>query len=106
VAVLVLIVVGSLIEEDDFVEDPLEVPFVLADDDFDEDTAEDFRVLLDLAELDVPLDEGEAVEPEETMVAACWELRTETIEEATEEVFTEEVEDLVLLADLSCGLTE
>ena len=71
VAVLVLIVVGSLIEEDDFVEDPLEAPFVLADDDFDEDTADDFRVLLDLAELDVPLDEGEAVEPEEIMVAAC-----------------------------------
>jgi hypothetical protein len=71
VAVLVLNVVGSLIEEDDLLEDPLEAPFVFADDDFDDDTADDFEVLLDLAELDVPLEEGEAVEPEETMVAAC-----------------------------------
>jgi hypothetical protein len=71
VAVLVLNVVGSLIEEVDFVEDPLDVPLVLADDDSDKDTADDFKVLLDLAELDVPLEEGEAVEPEETMVAAC-----------------------------------
>jgi len=98
----VLSVVGSLTEEDDLVDDRL----VLNDDDFDDNAADDFEVLLDLAELDVVLDDGEAVEPEETIVAACWELKTETIEEATEEVLTEEVKDPVLLADLSCGLTE
>ena len=98
----VLSVVGSLTEEDDLVDDRL----VLNDDDLIDNAADDFEVLLDLAELDVVLEDGEAVEPEETIVAACWELKTETIEEATEEVFTEEVEDPVLLADLSCGLTE
>lgn len=102
VAFWVLSVVGSLDEEDDLVDDWL----VLNDDDFDDNAADDFEVLLDLAELDIDLDDGEAVEPEETIVAACWELRTETIEEATDEVFTEDVEDSVLLADLSCGLTE
>ena len=102
VAFWVLSVVGSLDEEDDLIDDWL----VLNDDDFDENAADDFEVLLDLAELDTGLDDGEAVEPEETIVAACWELRTETIDEATEEVFTEDVEDSVLLADLSCGLTE
>ena len=102
VAFWVLSVVGSLDEEDDLIDDWL----VLNDDDFDENAADDFEVLLDLAELDIDLDDGEAVEPEETIVAACWELRTETIDEATEEVFTEDVEDSVLLADLSCGLTE
>lgn len=102
VAFWVLSVVGSLDEEDDLADDWL----VLNDDDFDDNAADDFEVLLDLAELDIDLDDGEAVEPEEIIVAACWELRTETIEEATEEVFTEEVEEPVLLADLSCGLTE
>lgn len=102
VAFWVLSVVGSFDEEDDLVDDWL----VLNDDDFDDNAADDFEVLLDLAELDIDLDDGEAVEPEETMVAACWELRTETIDEAIEEVFTEDVEDSVLLADLSCGLTE
>jgi len=98
----VLSVVGSLTEEDDLVDDRL----VLNDDDLIDNAADDFEVLLDLAELDVVLEDGEAVEPEETIVAACWELKTETIEEATEEVLTEEVEDPVLLADLSCGLSE
>jgi len=98
----VLSVVGSLTEEDDLVDDRL----ALNDDDLVDNAADDFEVLLDLAELDVVLDDGEAVEPEETIVAACWELKTETIEEATEEVLTEEVKDPVLLADLSCGLTE
>lgn len=98
----VLSVVGSLTEEDDLVDDRL----ALNDDDLVDNAADDFEVLLDLAELDVVLEDGEAVEPEETIVAACWELKTETIEEATEEVLTEEVEDPVLLADLSCGLTE
>ena len=98
----VLSVVGSLTEEDDLVDDRL----ALNDDDLVDNAADDFEVLLDLAELDVVLEDGEAVEPEETIVAACWELKTETIEEATEEVLTEEVEDPVLLADLSCGLSE
>lgn len=66
---------------------------VVADEDFKDDA------------LDELLNE-EAVEAEGIIVAACRELRTETIEDATEEVFTDEVEDSVLLADLSCGLTE
>jgi len=101
VAFLVLNVVGNFVE-DDLLADPL-----VLEEGFEGDATDDFvEVLLVLAELDVLWEEGEAADFEETMVAACWELKTETIEEATEEVLTEEVEDPELLADLSCGLTE
>lgn len=62
---------------------------VVADEDLEDDVADDLGMLL-----------------EETMVAACSELNFETIEDATEEVFIDEVEDAALLADLSCGFTE
>ena len=65
---------------------------VVGDEDFEDDVTDDFDMLLDFAELDDFLEE-EAVEAEEIMVAACRELRTETMEDATEEVFTDEVED-------------
>lgn len=100
VVFLVLSVVGSMTEEEDLLDDRL----VTNDDDFDDD--DDLEVLLDLAELVVFVEEREADEPEETIVAACCELKTETIDEATEEVLTEDVEDWLLLADLSCGLAE
>lgn len=61
----------------------------MADEDFEDDVADDLGMLL-----------------EEIMVAACSELNFETIEDAIEEVFIDEVEDAALLADLSCGLTE
>ncbi|KEQ74210.1 hypothetical protein M436DRAFT_80657 [Aureobasidium namibiae CBS 147.97] len=103
VAFLVLSVVGSMTEEDDLLDDRVET----IDDDFDDDAADDdLEMLLDLAELVVFVEEREADEPEETIVAACCELKTETIDEATDEVLTEDVEDWLLLADLSCGLAE
>jgi hypothetical protein len=102
---MVLIVVSDLSEEVDLLEEMLEVLFVLAVDGFDDDMADAIRVLLELLATDVDLEE-ETVELEETIVAACRELKTEIMEEATAEVLTEEVEDWVLLADLSCGLAE
>lgn len=65
---------------------------VVGDEDFEDDATDDFDMLLNFAELDDFLEE-EAVEAEEIIVAACRELRTETMEDATEEVFTDEVED-------------
>jgi hypothetical protein len=102
---MILIVVSDLSEEVDLLKEMLEVLFVLAVDGFDDDMGGAIRVLLELLGTDVDLEE-ENVELEETTVAACRELKTEIMEEATAEVLTKEVEVWVLLADLSCGLAE
>jgi hypothetical protein len=90
---MVLIVVSNLSEEDDLLEEMLEALFGLADDDFDGAIVDAFGVLLELLEPDVDFEEEAIVDSEGTMVAACRELKTETMEEATAEVLTEEVED-------------
>lgn len=89
------------VDEDDCLVDDVVflVLNVVADEGFEDDAADDLTELEDFVE-------DEAVEAEEIMVAACRELRTETMEDAIEEVFTNEVDVSVLLADLSCGLTE
>jgi len=102
---MVLIVVSNLSEEVDLLDETLEALLMFFDDDLDDEMIGELGELFALLELDIALD-GEAVEPVETMVAACWELKTETMEEAIAEVLTVEVEWSVLLADLSCGLTE
>lgn len=66
---------------------------VVAGEDLKDVVADDLDTLLDF-------------EAEATIVAACWELKTETMEDATEEVFIDEVDDSLLLVDLSCGLAE
>jgi hypothetical protein len=127
--VMVLIVVNVLSEEDNLLEELLVDPFVLTDRGVDDEMGSEFEVLLDLPELDIDLGDGvvelegdveleedfeleeileleETAELEEAIVAACWELKTETMEAAIADVLTEEVEGSVLLADLSCGLAE
>jgi hypothetical protein len=90
---MVLIVVSDLSEEVNLLEEMLEALFVLADDDSDGDIVGAFGVLLELLDPDIDFEEEVIVDPEETMVAACRELKTETMEEATADVLTEEVED-------------
>jgi hypothetical protein len=104
--VMVLIVVNVLSEEDNLLEELLVDPFVLTDRGVDDEMGSEFEVLLDLPELDISLELEETAELEEAIVAACWELKTETMEAAIADVLTEEVEGSVLLADLSCGLAE
>jgi hypothetical protein len=90
---MVLIVVSDLSEEVNLLEEMLEALFVLADDDSDGDIVGAFGVLLELLDPDIDFEEEVIVDPEETMVAACRELKTETMEEATADVLTEEAED-------------
>jgi hypothetical protein len=89
---MVLIVVSDLSKEVNWLEEMLKALFVLADDDLDSDIVGAFGVLLELLKIDVDVEE-ETDELEGTMVAACRELRTEMMEEATADVLTEEVED-------------
>jgi hypothetical protein len=90
---MVLIVVSDLSEEVNLLEEMLKALFVIADDDSDGDIVGAFGVLLELLDPDIDFEEEVIVDPEETMVAACRELKTETMEEATADVLTEEVED-------------
>jgi hypothetical protein len=132
---MVLIVVSNLSEEDNLLDELLEALLVLTDNGIEDEMTSEYEVLLDLPELDIDLKDeivelegdieldkllelDEAIEPEEvvelednaaleeTMVAACCEIRTDTMEEATAEVLTGAVEKSALLADLSCGLAE
>jgi hypothetical protein len=89
---MVLIVVSDLSKEVNWLEEMLKALFVLADDDLDSDIVGAFGVLLELLKIDVDVEE-ETDELEGTMGAACRELRTEMMEEATADVLTEEVED-------------
>jgi hypothetical protein len=90
---MVLIVVSDLSEEVNLLEEMLKALFVIADDDSDGDIVGAFGVLLELLDPDIDFEEEVIVDPEETMVAACRELKTETMEEATADVLTEEAED-------------
>jgi hypothetical protein len=82
-----------LSEEVNLLEEMLKALFVIADDDSDGDIVGAFGVLLELLDPDIDFEEEVIVDPEETMVAACRELKTETMEEATADVLTEEAED-------------